>query len=373
MTKNDNPPKRRRIFELDLLRGFFIVIIIIDHLQLWPSPLRYLTGEGRLWVTAAEGFFLISGLLIGYVRGFKGKNKPLKQISIGLLRRAGMLYIWGVGITIIILAFTQFYGNDSATLPNLPDANQMSSPLSLLWAIVSTDYFSPWIYFLRLYAIMLLVTPVFLWLLRRGWYLVIICLMAAAFMLSKHTDEAALEWQLLFFGAALIGYKLESIINWLSNHRLVLTGLITGILTTAVITVSASFFFTHGWDKVEDPNWQAMDFDTYLAIRELIAPYVTIEPLTLTRITLAYVWFGGLLILFKIFGRWILKFLGWLLVPLGQMSLSAYCLQALFLPLFVVTVTPSENKWQNAGISLATVLLIWGLLKIPIVRKIIPQ
>ena len=66
----NNLSKRRRIFELDLLRGFFVVIIIIDHLQLWPSPLRYLTGEGRLWVTAAEGFFLISGLLVGYIRGF---------------------------------------------------------------------------------------------------------------------------------------------------------------------------------------------------------------------------------------------------------------------------------------------------------------
>jgi len=82
----NNLSKRRRIFELDLLRGFFVVIIIIDHLQLWPSPLRYLTGEGRLWVTAAEGFFLISGLLVGYIRGFKNKDKSLKDISIKLTK-----------------------------------------------------------------------------------------------------------------------------------------------------------------------------------------------------------------------------------------------------------------------------------------------
>ena len=87
----NNLSKRRRIFELDLLRGFFVVIIIIDHLQLWPSPLRYLTGEGRLWVTAAEGFFLISGLLVGYIRGFKNKDKSLKDISIKLIKRAGLL------------------------------------------------------------------------------------------------------------------------------------------------------------------------------------------------------------------------------------------------------------------------------------------
>ena len=174
----NNLSKRRRIFELDLLRGFFVVIIIIDHLQLWPSPLRYLTGEGRLWVTAAEGFFLISGLLVGYIRGFKNKDKSLKDISIKLIKRAGILYIWGVGITLAIIFFTKMYGGGSVILPDLPNKEQMESIPHLLWAIVSTDYFSPWIYFLRLYAIMLLATPVFILLLRQGKYHIIIFLMA---------------------------------------------------------------------------------------------------------------------------------------------------------------------------------------------------
>src|SRR3989339_456486 len=95
-------PVKRRIHELDLLRGFFILVIIIDHLQFWPSPLTFLTGEGRLWVSAAEGFFLISGLLIGYIRGYKGRNQPLTSISKKLAYRAFMLYAWGVGITFTV-------------------------------------------------------------------------------------------------------------------------------------------------------------------------------------------------------------------------------------------------------------------------------
>jgi len=70
-----------RIQELDLLRGYFIAVILIDHIQRWPSFYTYLTGQGRLWVSAAEGFFIISGLLIGYLRGYKARHHPLAVVT----------------------------------------------------------------------------------------------------------------------------------------------------------------------------------------------------------------------------------------------------------------------------------------------------
>ena len=265
------------------------------------------------------------------------------------------------------------YGGGSVILPDLPNKEQMESIPHLLWAIVSTDYFSPWIYFLRLYAIMLLATPVFILLLRQGKYHIIIFLMATTYYLSKYIHEAALEWQLLFFGAALIGYKLDSIIDWLSKHRKLSVAINTAIISSTIITICTSFFFTHGWDKVEDSSWKLMDINTYTSMREIISPYVTSDPLALTRIILSYIWFAGFLILFKTFGKWIKKIFGWLLTPLGQMSLSAYCLQALVLPVIVAYIEPSEDGWRNMLISLAIVILIWGMLKIKIVRQLIPQ
>ena len=55
------------------------------------------------------------------------------------------------------------------------------------------------------------------------------------------------------------------------------------------------------------------------------------------------------------------------------MSLSAYCLQALVLPVIVAYIEPSEDGWRNMLISLTIVILIWGMLKIKIVRQLIPQ
>ena len=308
------------------------------------------------------------------MRGFKYKDKPLRNISIGLIKRAGMLYAWGIGLTIAILALTGSYGEGSTLLPDMPSPEQLTSPLTLLWAIISTDYFSPWIYFLRLYAIMLLATPLFLWLIRRKLYYIIIILMAGAYTLSYYVYEAALEWQILFFSAALIGYHLDSFTIWFNRHPKMKVATAAALLTATVITIITSYFFTHGWNKVEDPNWHIMDYDTYIQTREAIAPYVSADPLALPRIILSYIWFGGLLVLFKLIGRWLLRFGGWLLIPLGQRSLSAYCLQAIILPIIAIVITPSEHQqWRNAVISLSVVLLIWGLLKMKLIQKIIPQ
>ena len=157
----------RRIIELDLLRGFFIIVIILDHLQFWPSPWQYITGEGRLWVSAAEGFFIISGLLIGYLRAYKGKHTPLKVLSKKLLERAGLLWLWCIIITLIVVALSVLLPGNNSLLPKLPEAAILSSPALFLWNVVTLNYSSDWIYFLRLYAIMLALTPIFLWLIRK--------------------------------------------------------------------------------------------------------------------------------------------------------------------------------------------------------------
>ena len=49
------------------MRGWFLVIIILDHLTYFPNGLTFLTGDSRLAVSAAEGFFIISGLVLGIV------------------------------------------------------------------------------------------------------------------------------------------------------------------------------------------------------------------------------------------------------------------------------------------------------------------
>ena len=365
---------KRRIYELDLLRGFFICVIILDHLQFWPSPLQYLTGQGRLWVSAAEGFFLISGLLIGYLRVYKGMKTPLADLSKLLLKRAALLYIWGVGITFAVIALSALMPGDGALLPKFPALEQVSSLPVYLWNVFSTTLSSDWIYFLRLYAIMLAVTPLFLWLIRIGKWWVALAISIGAYAISLQTgfEEAALQWQVLFFGAALIGWKLESILSWLRARPRLRRGIIVGLITVTLATMVLSYFMVHGWKVVESPN-TPISRSAYVSVRMSVDPWFSNNPMVPARIGLAFIWFAGLLALFHMLRPWLLKYAGWLLMPFGQASLTAYCLQALVLIPIVTFVPLTANFWLNGLIGVLVLLLFAGLIRLPIVQRVFPR
>lgn len=365
---------KRRIFELDLLRGFFITVIILDHLQFWPSPLQYLTGQGRLWVSAAEGFFLISGLLIGYLRVYKGMKLPLRDLTKILLGRALMLYIWGVLITFLVVALSVLMPGDGSLLPKLPAVEQVSSLPVYLWNVISTSFSSDWIYFLRLYAIMLAITPLFLWLIRIGkwWLALTISVGLYAFSLVSGNQEAALQWQVLFFGAALIGWKLEAILTWLRERPYVRRGLLVSLITVTLSTMVLSYFMVHGWGLVESPQ-ALLSRDAYMSVRANVDPWFSNNPMVPARIGLAFVWFVGLLALFHTTRSWLLKYAGWLLMPFGQSSLTAYILQAVVL-VFVVSFVPlTGNFWLGGLLGVLVLLLHAGLMRIPLVQRVLPR
>lgn len=364
------PARRGRIVELDLLRGYFVVVIILDHLEFWPSPLAFLSGKGYLWVTAAEGFFLISGLLVGYIRAYKGRNAPLKDLSWALLSRAAKLYLWGVAISLAIIGYTLLVGPNER-LPALPPEDQMATPLLLIKYILNMQAFTDWIFFLRLYAVMLAVTPLFLWFVRRGlWWLTgLVSIAVYALSFLQEIPEAELQWQLLFFGAAIMGYKFEDMRTWAANHLRIRTALIVALLTITALTVTASALIVHAPDLFEGLGL----WDWYERIQPATAEMFSNSPMMPARMALAFVWFCGFLALFHVLRTWISRWLGWLLMPFGTASLTAYCLQALVLPLVVTPLSPSENPWLNGLMGAGVVLLLWWLLRRPIVRRILPQ
>lgn len=364
----------RRIIELDLLRGFFIIVIILDHLQFWPSPWQYMTGQGRLWASAAEGFFIISGLLIGYLRAYKGIHTSLKSLTKKLLERAGMLWLWCIIITLIVVGLSIFLPGNNSLLPKLPETAVLTSPLLFLWNIISLNYASDWIYFLRLYAIMLALTPVFLWLIRKKHALVALALSLGTYLISLAfgISEAALQWQVLFFGAAFIGWKLEDILSWFrARPKLRLTTLL-GLITVTLVTMAISYFMVHGWAYVESSS-AALSLDAYVSIRSHVDPVFSNNPLVPARIALSFIWFFGLLSLFHLLRAPLKKYLGWLLITFGEASLTAYCLQAILLVFVTKFVELNGDFYINGLVGLAVVLLVWIFMKIPLVRKVLPK
>lgn len=363
-------PNKRRIHELDFLRGFFIVVIIIDHVQRWPGPLSYLTGQGRLWVSAAEGFFIISGLLIGYLRGYKGQRQSLKTLSKMLISRAAKLYLWSVVITFAAVAILSLGPYNSALLPKLPE----TSGWNYIWQVITQQYVFDWIYFLRLYWMMLLAAPLAILAYRKGkWRLVPLvstALYALSFLFAK--PEAALQWQFLFFIAATVGFYFEPIIDYIHRHTRIKAVVMASTIFIMIATMVLSYFWVLGWDVVESGRGD-ISREAYVSVRNWLDIWFTKDPLALGRVLLAFVWFSGLLALFHLIKPAIERTARWLLTPLGTYSLTAYCIQALALLPIQMFIAPTASPLTNTAVALAAVLLIRLLTTQRLVHRIFPQ
>ncbi len=370
--QNDSAPARRRIVELDMLRGFFIFVIIVDHAQRWPSPLTALTGQGRLWVSAAEGFFIISGLLIGYLRGYKQLQHPFSVIRNVLLKRAAILYVSAVLITFAGSALLYFLPGDPTYVPKLADNNPALLPY--LWQVITQQYVFEWVYFLRLYWMMLLAAPLAIWAFRRGkWWLVpITSLGVYALSFLGNPPEGGLQWQLLFFCAATIGFKLEDIIAWSKKHATHKVIIARSVITLTIATMLLSYFWVFGWGYVESDS-PSISRDSYVATRDWLDPVFAKSPLMPGRVLVAFVWFAGLLALLHIFRKPIKHFAGWLLIQFGEYSLSVYCLQALVVYIFQILVPLSSNPLYNLATTSLLILAIWALMKLKWVQKFLPR
>ncbi len=91
-----------RDLRIDLLRGYFVVAMIVDHVR-GASPLYLLTGGNRFFTSAAEGFILTSGLVAGLVYrrliGRDGIGPSLQKV----LARSLTLYLLTIGLTLALL------------------------------------------------------------------------------------------------------------------------------------------------------------------------------------------------------------------------------------------------------------------------------
>lgn len=109
---------RRRDRTLDLLRGYLLCVILVDHVHWFPSLFEPLTGHGQLWASAAEGFLLVSGFLVGKLRGAEVRGGDFRGAAGKLLRRAATLAGWCAGVTLVLTLVSRATGY----LPQGPSA-----------------------------------------------------------------------------------------------------------------------------------------------------------------------------------------------------------------------------------------------------------
>lgn len=351
----DPPAQSQRIIALDYLRGLFIAIIIVDHVWRWPNLFQYISGRGEMWVSAAEGFVIISGLLVGYVHGYRKRHQPILSVTGKLIRRGVMLYLWTVISTVIFVA--------SVWLLTSPGAITLSTPLQrgdwlqLLADATTLTYISTWTHFLYIYAICLILAPAVIWLLRRGQFMIVLALSTTGWYVGIQHNIEWLQWQLLFFASAVIGYYFNTLLR---RYR----GLPFRARQFARWAPVAIFIVSFTYSLVSA---------LALAPGHPNNAVFSQSPLALPTIALSLLWFAGLLSLFQAISQKFPHWLRKLLLTLGERSLTAYILHAVPLIGCAILFVVSDNIIANTLITALAIYLTWALMQIPHINRVVPR
>lgn len=360
------------------MRGFFLIAIIVDHIGFFPNYLDWWGMRGLLLTTTAEGFFLISGIILGIVRGIKLVDEPFRKVAVLVWKRALTLYVTA---SVLVIGFTligwYLYPGDPNVKYGIMETQNI---IRLIWETLTFQYIYGWADYLRLYAIFIAISPLALWLLRRGqWYVVL----SASFLvwllfpidfrtLPWETIELIqpVAWQLIFFTGLVIGYHWPDITAWCTKHRKRLIPYVAApLLFVAVATFLWNVFAVFAAEFIVQNAWTQMLSDRAWELR--LEDFHK-EQLPLIRFALFMLWFWAAFLIVRRFEKPIIKYTGWLLLPFGTNSLYVYTLHAVlvfFVHLYFVDTIPLFNFLITAG----TIALIYLAVRTRFLFGVIPR
>lgn len=176
--------------ELDALRGLLLILMTLTHL---PTRLSAYSSQAFGFVSAAEGFVFLSGLVAGmvYWRGFdwQGEDWVRRRIR----ARARELYGWHLALLLFLFTVGAAIGHfgERPMLRNLLSF-YFDQPMVALWAAPLLLYQPPLLDILPTYIVMLLATPFWLGQARRHGWAPVLTLSALVWLFAQVGGRAML-------------------------------------------------------------------------------------------------------------------------------------------------------------------------------------
>ena len=219
-------PAAKRHWEIDVLRGLMLVLMTLTHL---PTRLTDPLGQPFGFVSAAEGFVLLSAFMAGLVYSRIGHGQGLSAMRRGFWRQALKIYMSQAATLLFLFTFITALGLriDQPALRDLLSYYLTDPHHAFLYSMLLV-YEPPLLDILPMYVFFMLLSPwVLSHALRRGWTLVIATSIGvwvlAQFGLSEWLYQRAVQhlglpvpfrelgafnalaWQLLWFIGLWIG------------------------------------------------------------------------------------------------------------------------------------------------------------------------
>jgi hypothetical protein len=157
-----------RRWEIDMLRGFMLVMMFCTHL---PSRFANPLGQPLGYVSAAEGFVMLSAFMAGLIYTRRAEKDGIPAMRRAFFRRALTVYACQAALLIFLFSTIAALGLalDQHALTDLLDYYLKDPTAGLLGALLLI-YNPPLLDILPLYIVLLLISPfVLAWGMTRGW------------------------------------------------------------------------------------------------------------------------------------------------------------------------------------------------------------
>jgi hypothetical protein len=346
----------KRDLRLDLLRGFAVIAMVADHIGGERSWLYAITGGDAFFVSAAEIFMFISGLLMGIIYAGVIARQGLGAALMKSLQRAWTLYLMTVTLTLTLMALSaQLVLGWGSGVTDTTWTEFIVSVLTLHRTFYLTDI-------LLLYTLLVCTAaPVFV-LLAHGQTCYVLVGSWGLWLLWQFAPQHAQipwsiadnsvfnfpAWQVLFVTAMVIGYHRQRLEQYWArvSERMVLG--ISGSFVAAVIAVYIAVLLPSSSPHVMFVEQLFGKVDLRIGRLLVFAGFFTFAFALVT-----HAWAP------------IRRALGWLLLPLGQDALSAYILH-----LFVVALawkvrplvfgTSQATPLENTVFQMVGIAFIWA-------------
>lgn len=350
---------RQRDLRLDLLRGYAVFVMVVNHIGGEQSWLYPITGGNQFYISAAEAFVFISGLVMGIVYRRIAARQGLRAMLLKSLGRARTLYLQTVSLTLLFAAASTVFQMPWAT--EAPPQNMgewVWGVLTLHQAYYLTDV-------LLLYTFLVVAAGPLLVLMARGFSPLVLLLswglwavwqnnpggLELPWPVASNTVFPATAWQVLFITGLVLGFHREGLARLLGRipRWFVLVGCGLGVAWFIRLYRTDLAFFN------DSP------------FRDLVIAHLYVKPnVGLGRLLVFSILFSFAFALVSLGGRLVLRGLGWLLLPLGQHALLAYGLH-LFVVVAAVRLHEVVDGWTgdasvyNAVLQSLGILTLWAL------------
>jgi len=378
----------KRDERIDYIRGAVMTILIVVHIDIF-SIYNYIAWERLGVISGAEGFVLLSGVVLGIVNRTRILHDGWHKASVHLVDRSLQLYRISLFVIVSVpILHTLPYIDATVTMTFKDGLSKILYQLYPLWSwdfntilanILLLKHAPHQFQVLGLYIVLLLVAPFALWLIEHKRFKLLLALSWFFYIVNSgyHLRPTGaqfeyafpvLSWQLLFVHGLVLGYYKEEV--WKFFHTQI-GKILFGFL---VLLFLLFLFFTYNNPMPQIPVWLKLSIIPPETFYKYYNMFFMKNTLGYGRIINDFVMLIVSYALLSYFWKPIHRLFGWFFIPIGKSSLYIFIWHIYFCILIAnLSIFEQNDIFINTLGHTFVLIALWILVKKRVLFSIIPR